>query len=43
MRITILNGEPDPASAFQAYLCELTDRLVAMGHEATKLDLAHSI
>ncbi len=40
MRIVILNGEPDPASAFEAYLCELKHRLVAMGHETTKLDLA---
>ncbi len=40
MHIVILNGEPDPASAFQAYLCELTNRLVALGHTATKLDLA---
>ncbi len=40
MRIVILNGEPDPASAFEAYLCELKYRLVAMGHETTKLDLA---
>ena len=40
MRIVILNGEPDPASAFQAYLCALTDRLNDQGHEATKLDLA---
>ncbi len=40
MRIVILNGEPDPASAFEAYLCELTNRLVSLGHETTKLDLA---
>ena len=29
MRIIILNGEPDPASAFHAYLERLTNRLVA--------------
>lgn len=40
MRIVILNGEPDPASAFAAYLNALTSRLVALGHEAVKLDLA---
>jgi len=40
MRIVILNGEPDPASTFQAYLCTLTNRLSALGHAATKLDLA---
>src|SRR5208282_6099150 len=39
MRIVILNGEPDPASTFQAYLCTLTNRLSALGHAATKLDL----
>jgi multimeric flavodoxin WrbA len=40
MRITILNGDPDPASAFNAYLCELTDHLALHGHMATRLDLA---
>jgi multimeric flavodoxin WrbA len=39
MRITILNGEPDAASPFQAYLETLTNRLVASGHAVTKLDL----
>ena len=39
MRITILNGEPDAASPFQAYLERLTNRLVASGHAVTKLDL----
>ncbi len=40
MRIVILNGEPDPASAFDTYLSTLTNRLAASGHTATKLDLA---
>ncbi len=40
MRITILNGEPDFASAFHAWLCELTGLLGERGHEATRLDLA---
>jgi len=40
MRITILNGEPDAASPFHAYLEKLTNRLVALGHTVTKLDLA---
>jgi len=40
MRIVILNGEPDLASVFHAYLCELTNRLISLGHDATKLDLA---
>jgi multimeric flavodoxin WrbA len=40
MRIVILNGEPDPASAFESYLSALTNRLVALGHAVTKLDLA---
>ncbi|MGD0482266.1 MAG: NAD(P)H-dependent oxidoreductase [Terracidiphilus sp.] len=39
MRITILNGEPDAASPFQAYLETLTNRLAAWGHAVTKLDL----
>jgi multimeric flavodoxin WrbA len=39
MRITILNGEPDAASPFQAYLERLTNRLVVSGHAVTKLDL----
>ena len=39
MRITILNGEPDPASAFQEYLHELASRLAASGHAVTTLDL----
>ncbi|HKN20405.1 MAG TPA: NAD(P)H-dependent oxidoreductase [Terracidiphilus sp.] len=40
MRITILNGEPDAASSFQAYLKKLANRLQALGHAVTKLDLA---
>ncbi len=40
MRITILNGEPNAASSFQAYLETLTNRLVALGHAVTKLNLA---
>ena len=39
MRITILNGEPNAASPFQAYLETLTKRLVALGHAVTKVDL----
>ena len=39
MRITILNGEPDAASAFDAYQCALTCRLHALGHTVEKLDL----
>ena len=40
MRISILNGEPNAASPFQAYLERLTKRLVALGHAVTKVDLA---
>jgi len=40
MRMTILNGEPDAASPFQAYLEALSNRLVRLGHAVTKLDLA---
>lgn len=39
MRITILNGEPDPASAFDAYVRDYSDRLGANGHTVTRLDL----
>jgi multimeric flavodoxin WrbA len=39
MRITILNGEPDAASQFNAYLETITNRLLASGHAVTKLDL----
>jgi multimeric flavodoxin WrbA len=40
MKITILNGEPDPASDFQNYLHALARRLTASGHAVTQLDLA---
>jgi multimeric flavodoxin WrbA len=40
MRITILNGEPDAAKPFHAYLEMLTNRLLTLGHAVTKLDLA---
>jgi len=39
MRITILNGEPDAASPFQAYLETLANRLLVLEHAVTKLDL----
>ena len=39
MRITILNGEPNAASPFDAYLETLTNRLAMSGHAVTKLDL----
>jgi len=39
MRITILNGEPDPGSDFQAYLGQLAAELAATGHGVTTLDL----
>src|ERR1700683_4238753 len=39
MRIAILNGEPDPATPFHSYLCELTAHLRALGHKVDKLDL----
>jgi multimeric flavodoxin WrbA len=40
MKITILNGEPDPASDFQNYLHALTRRLTTSGHAVTQFDLA---
>ena len=39
MRITILNGEPDAASAFDQYLGDYAAGLVANGHDVTRLDL----
>jgi len=39
MRITILNGEPDDASAFQKYVHEIAERLIALGHTVTALEL----
>jgi len=40
MHITILNGEPDPASAFHECVHEIARRLTALGHAVTALDLA---
>lgn len=40
MQITILNGDPNPASDFQKYLRTLAQRLTASGHAVTQLDLA---
>ena len=39
MRITILNGEPDPASDFQKYLSAVAQRLTVSGHTVNPLDL----
>jgi len=39
MRITILNGEPDAASAFDEYLGDYAGRLAANGHDVVRLDL----
>ena len=39
MRITILNGDPDPSSAFHLYLQEFAQRLSVMGHAITTLEL----
>ena len=39
MRITILNGEPDPGSAFHAYVHAVAGHLTAAGHEVTTFDL----
>jgi multimeric flavodoxin WrbA len=40
MRITILNGEPDPGSGFHGYVHDLAGRLAAARHQVTTLDLA---
>ncbi len=39
MNVTILNGEPDAASAFDAYLGEYAEQLAANGHKVQRLDL----
>jgi hypothetical protein len=39
MRVTILNGEPDPGSAFHAYVHAVAGHLAAAGHEVTTFDL----
>lgn len=39
MRITILNGEPDPATPFQQYVLDVARQLAASGHTVTTLDL----
>lgn len=39
MQITILNGEPDPSSAFQMYLQDFAQRLASSGHAVTTFDL----
>jgi multimeric flavodoxin WrbA len=38
MKITILNGSPEPAS-FDTYLAQLTNSLESQGHTVTQLDL----
>ena len=40
MRIIILNGEPNPASAFQDYLSLVVKRLAESGHSVTLFNLA---
>ena len=39
MRIAILNGDPDPSSAFHVYLHDFAQRLASVGHAVTTLDL----
>ena len=39
MRITILNGDPDPVSAFQQYVQQVAGRLADAGHTVTTLNL----
>lgn len=39
MRITILNGEPESASAFQEYLSSVVRRLTEAGHAVTSFEL----
>ena len=39
MRVTILNGEPDPAAEFDAYVTAVANTLGTAGHPVTRLDL----
>ena len=39
MRVTILNGEPDASTAFDAYVHDVARRMSASGHEVRTLDL----
>ena len=39
MRITILNGEPDASSAFDAYIRDYARQLEVNGHDVTRLDI----
>lgn len=39
MRITILNGEPDPGSVFQEYVRDFAGDLARLNHQVTTLDL----
>jgi multimeric flavodoxin WrbA len=39
MLITILNGDPDPASAFQRYVQQVAGQLADSGHTVTTLNL----
>jgi len=39
MKITILNGEPDASSAFDAYVHDVAERMSASGHDVHTLDL----
>lgn len=39
MRVTILNGEPNASSDFDWYVGEYAERLVANGHEVSRLDI----
>jgi multimeric flavodoxin WrbA len=39
MRVTIINAEPDAASAFDAYVQDYASHLEASGHEVTRLDV----
>ena len=39
MRITILNGDPDPSSVFQMYVDDFAQRLASSGHTVNTLHL----
>jgi multimeric flavodoxin WrbA len=39
MRITLVNGEPDPQSAFDLYVRELAARMGAQGHDVAEITL----
>jgi multimeric flavodoxin WrbA len=39
MRVTILNGDPNPSSSFQKYVSDVSEGLTGLGHKVVMVDL----